>query len=125
MVPETPPCENHVWTGIGPTDLYSASDQLIATQLIRAWIGHPFIVGSGRGGAEWRCVDFELSKCSQLHGITKRTDTRTDTRAGYNFRLAIRKLSGNSITKAISSHSLTSGCRVFNMKSPEGQASPK
>lgn len=36
----------------------SASDQLITTHLICAWIGRPFAVG--RGGAEWRCEDFEL-----------------------------------------------------------------
>jgi hypothetical protein len=38
----------------------SVSDQLISSQLNRVQIGlHLF---SWRGGAEWRCVDFELGR---------------------------------------------------------------
>jgi hypothetical protein len=48
MVPETPPCENHVWTG---THLCSGSDQLITTQLISVQIVRSLCcLGTGRGG---------------------------------------------------------------------------
>src|ERR1035437_10306440 len=48
MVLETPPLsEDHVWTGTRPTDLCSASDQLITTQLICMWSGVHMLPGAG------------------------------------------------------------------------------
>jgi hypothetical protein len=59
MVSETPPHLKSCWTG---THLCSASDQLITTQLICARSAFPLLPGGARGGAEWRCVDFELGE---------------------------------------------------------------
>jgi hypothetical protein len=61
------PC-NRVWTG---TQFYSASDRLIATQLMPLWIGRHFVVGRearGEGGVEWRGGDLELGRWARVGG---------------------------------------------------------
>jgi hypothetical protein len=61
---------------------YSASDQLISSQLNQ--IGVPLLFATqGRGGAEWRCVDFELGGVAHVWYEWDRGVGRTD---GANLR---------------------------------------
>jgi hypothetical protein len=52
MVPETPPCENHVGLGLVPA---VPQDQLITDQLNRVRIGRPFVLpwSGARSGDVW------------------------------------------------------------------------
>ena len=62
MVPETPPLAKSCWTGTH-VKIISALAQINSSQLSFFVSESASIVDGGvgaRGGAEWRCVDFEL-----------------------------------------------------------------